>query len=77
MKNLSLFSLTVKFSLETVKEKKTEDIDIITLLKKKYSWALRIHWLTFVNVNALDNFTKSFWALKIKYGIVILFSQIH
>ena len=33
MKNLSLFSFTVKFNLETVKEKKTEEI--ITLLKKK------------------------------------------
>ena len=43
MKNLSLFSLTVKFNLETVKEKKDREYYHSAKKRKKYSWALRVH----------------------------------
>ena len=76
MKNLSLFSFTVKFNLETVKEKKTEEI--ITLLKKRVFVGTAYSLITLGKRERLGKLYEIFFSIiKIYYGIVISFSQIH
>ena len=77
MKNLSLFSLTVKFSLETVKEKKDRG-HYHSAKKKRVFVGTAYSLITLGKRERLGKLYEiCFSIIKIYYGIVISFSQIH